>query len=511
MKNVFVYAVVSVVGAAVLAMEILATRILGPFYGVDLFLWSALITVTLAALSLGYSLGGHWADKGATVARMCMFICFAGIWTIFIPVIMHPVLVLTHPLGLRGAVLLSAFVLFFPPLVLLGTVSPYAIKLRATSLDHVGKTAGNLYAVSTIASVFSALLTGFILIPNIGVSHLMLIIGSILVVTAIAGSVLEKRNGWFSGLGAIMLVAGMLSWNGTADKPDIQSGLLAVEQSTYGELRVLDTQDGRYLFVDGAIHNLVDTSTWNSNLHCMAVLDVPKYFFEKPGTMLLIGLGAGSLVKQYSRDGWKVEAVEIDPEVIRLAHEYFGLQLSDGNVVEKDGRQFVASTRNAYDVIVLDAFGGSSIPFHLLTREAFGLISSHLNQGGILALNLQAVGWNDPIIKTVAVTLKQVFNDVLALPMEEPPNRFGNIVLLASNKKLEPLREPEYNAALAAEWRYGPGYQKVHAWNNRFMPDISGARVLTDDLNPIDVQLKEINLAARRELHKYFDQSGISW
>src|SRR5712692_9929871 len=104
MKNIYLYFVVFIGGVAVLALEILGTRILGPFYGVSLFLWSALITVTLAALSLGYAVGGYWADKNASMARLCVPIACAGVWMMVIPWIKHPFLWLAEPLGLRIAV-----------------------------------------------------------------------------------------------------------------------------------------------------------------------------------------------------------------------------------------------------------------------------------------------------------------------------------------------------------------------------------------------------------------------
>ena len=159
-------------GAAVLAIEILGTRILGPFYGVSLYLWSALISVTLIALSVGYAVGGWWADRGASRINLYYIVAGAGIWTLVIPWIRGAVLTVAEPFGLRFAVLVAAFVLFFAPLALLGMVSPYAIKLKARDVSIVGRSAGNIYAVSTVGSVAAALLTGFFLIPNVGVGRL---------------------------------------------------------------------------------------------------------------------------------------------------------------------------------------------------------------------------------------------------------------------------------------------------------------------------------------------------
>ncbi len=514
MKNFFLYWIVSVTGAVVLALEILGTRVLGPFYGVNIFLWSALISVTLAALSLGYMVGGRMADKHASLNRLSLLLTISGIWILSIPWIRYPFLTLAEPLGLRSAVLVAACILFFPPLMLLGMVNPFAIKLKATSLETIGKTAGNLNAISTLASVFSALLTGYVLIPNVGVTALLFILGILLLITAIIGSRKEGKSK-LTKVTAIFLLAagGFATTNNPEVLPDAEHGLLAIEQSPYAELRVLDIEEQRHFIIDGGIHTRTDTSTWRSSVHYAAVMELPKYFFDEPGTALVIGLGGGSLVKQYNYHSWKVDAVEIDPVVISMAEKYFGLSRSEANIFEMDGRQYLASTEKKYDVIMLDAFGSSSIPFHLCTQEAFQLMANRLTSNGILAVNIEAIGWDDPIISTFTATVKSVFHDVLILPMEEPPSVLGNFVLLASQNTLEPKRIPEDNLTFDPAWRYGPGYQKVHAWDNRYVPDIKHVSILTDDRNPVDVRAEVINFEGRKILHEYFAQYKVkmSW
>jgi spermidine synthase len=508
MKNIFLYIAVALCGAAVLALEILGTRILGPFYGVSLFLWSALITVTLAALSLGYLIGGRSADKRATYSKFCYLIGIAGLWILLIPWIKSPFLTLTAPLGLRAAVIAAAFILFFPPLTLLGMISPYAIKLKVDSMEKVGRTAGNLYAISTIASVFSALLTGFFFIPIIGVNRLTISVGIILIIFAGYGLYTQKKRIIAIASFILVILALLLLWNSSAETADQNSNIVTVRQSQYGEISVLDNEGERYLLIDGGIHSAVDTTSWNSITHYAAVMDLPKFFFGHPGNALLIGLGGGSLLKQYASEGWIMDAVEIDPAVIEIAHDHFGLSDKEGNIFAMDGRQFLSTTNRKYDVILLDAFGSSSIPFHLVTEEVFGLIARHLTEGGILAVNVETVGWHDPIVITLSATLKQKFSNILALPMEEPPDELGNVVILAANRQLDPLRTPEENVNFDPNWRYGPGYQKLHAWDNRFIPDITGVQVLTDDLNPIDIRSEIINLEARKKLHSLFGDDG---
>ena len=172
MKNFLLFAVVFISGASVLGIEILGTRLLGPFYGVSIFLWSALITVTLVALAIGYWVGGRWADRSPSRMRLALLFALAGAWVFLIPWMRRPLLTLVEPLGLRSAVLTAAFILFALPLSLLGMVTPLAIRLKAASMSEVGRTAGDIFAISTIASVLSALAVGFWLIPVVGVAQL---------------------------------------------------------------------------------------------------------------------------------------------------------------------------------------------------------------------------------------------------------------------------------------------------------------------------------------------------
>ncbi|HLB00925.1 MAG TPA: fused MFS/spermidine synthase [Bacteroidota bacterium] len=508
----FLHVIVAVSGASVLAIEILGTRILGPFYGVSLFLWSALITVTLAALSAGYLVGGRWADRTTSFTRLSGIVSAAGIWIAAIPWIQQPVIAMTGPLGLRPAVLGAATILFFVPLALLGAVTPYAIRLSTTAVESVGRTAGRLFALSTLAGVASALVTGFYLIPNLGVFMLTTAVGTLLIFTGAAGFLAHRRAGNLPAPTLVLLLLGLTAvWASPAEAPDPEHGLLAVRQSPYAEIRVFENAEGRHLLIDHGIHSRVDTATWASSLPYTAVMEIPEMYFPRPGRMLLIGLGGGSLVRRYRRDGWEVDAVEIDPEVIATAREYFRLDEYGGIIIEMDGRRYLSTTDKKYDVILIDAFGSSAIPFHLVTTEAFAVARSALKPEGVLAMNLICIGWNDPLVGTVASTLRESFGDVLALPMAEPPDRLGNLILIAGNRAMEDIPEPESNSELDPDWRYSQAYAVRHAWDNRFRPPADGVTPYTDDLNPVDVRSEEIKVADRREISEYFRKLNLDW
>jgi spermidine synthase len=497
--------VIALAGASTLALEIVGTRILGPWYGVSLDLWSALIATTLAALALGYWLGGRLADRGANARGLAGVLALAGVWTLALPWMVGPLVHAAAPLGLRSAMLTLAVVLFGPPLVLLGMVGPLAIRLSARSLEEVGRVAGNVFAISTLASVVAALATGFWLIPTLGVRGLTLLVGA--AVLFAAGIALfsgrrgaERVIGLLLAMGATVLVprhaarteASALVTRGTTR---------AFVESPYAELRVVDTGGLRYLLIDGGAHTIEVIESELSRHPYVAAASVLTDAFPQPGRALIVGLGGGSLAKLYQRAGWTVDAVEIDSAVTRLAVQEFGLAPFHARVYHADGRRYLATARTTYDLIVFDAYGSASIPFHLVTREAFALAKARLNPGGILALNVEAVGWHHPLVESLGSTLMTSFAHVVALPIAEPPTTIGNVIVAASDRAIEVPDSllGDVVASLPDEYDHWRVVTRRHAWDNRFEPGARGL-VLTDDKNPADLWSQEINLVARRQL-----------
>jgi spermidine synthase len=307
------------------------------------------------------------------------------------------------------------------------------------------------------------------------------------------------------------MIVGLLSGQGIfSPRPDSSHRLVTVQECNEGELRIIDHENGRHLLVNGDIRGLVDTSTWDSYMHSCAVMDLPKLFFIQPGKMLLIGVNTGSLIKQYYADRWTVDAIESDPTIVRVAREYFHLTDGEGKVYQTNGRKYLQMIDQKYDVILLDEFRHCEPQPNLITKEAFSLIASHLTDQGLFAMNIITAGWHDSLVTLLTTTLRQQFKEVLVLPMEEPPDDAGNIILLAGNRHLQPFFEPLSNLTLDPDWRYGAGYQKVHAWDNRFIDDPKSTQIITDDQNPTDRHIDRINRAVRNQLHQYYTQLGIA-
>lgn len=220
----------------------------------------------------------------------------------------------------------------------------------------------------------------------------------------------------------------------------------------------------------------------------------------------MIGLGGGSVVRSYVKEGWKIDAVEIDPAVTNIARQYFGVMSDDATISEMDGRRFLATSDKKYDLIVLDAFGSSYIPFHLVSDEALALVSSRVADHGILAINIWAEGWKDPMAVSLAATIQRHFSFVRALPIAEPPDQLGNMILLASDHQFELKGQlpPVY-------YRMTPAYELNHAWDNSFVFDTAGVPIITDDLNPADLWAERVNHLSRIELHRANKKGLVSW
>jgi spermidine synthase len=510
MSRVLLLLVVSLSGACVLALEMLGTRVLGPFYGVSLFLWSALISVTLAALATGYALGGRWADRGPRASRLSAVLALAGLWVLAIPWLRAPLLAASENLGLRVAVLVTSLALFFPPLALLGMVSPYAIRLAVRSVDEVGRISGNLFAVSTVASVAAALLTGFVLIPSIGVTRLLIVVGATLITAAALARAGGGRGDAVTAF-LFVLAATAAGWGLRQAAAPLPAGVLAVRPTPYAELRVVDHDGLRYLLLDGGTHTVVRQEDLAPRQEYVVAVELATELHARPGRALLVGLGGGSLARVLAVDGWRLDAVEIDPGVVAAAREFFRIGPQHGAIHLADGRRFLRTSRDTFDLIVLDAFGSGSVPFHLVTAEAFAEAKARLRPGGTLALNLEAIGWDEPLVRAVAATLATRFRRVVALPTAEPPDQMGNVVLLACDRALEipPERLGDPVATLSDEQEHWRVLQRTHAWDNRFTP--TGGRVLTDDWNPADLRGEDINLASRRKTRALLPASVFGW
>ena len=439
--HLFLYVIVSLTGAAVMMIELMGTRIIGPFYGVSLFVWSSLISVTLLALAIGYYIGGLLADKQGDI-RLSHIIFLAAIFTGIIPLMSGSVLSATNSLGLRGGAFTSAFILFSPCLILLGMAGPFVIKMATSRLEGIGFVVGSVYAISTLGSVFGTLLLGFYLLPLAGVRLIMLCISLVLLTLALLLSMYELRRLQLAvkpllWIASSLAVATVLSGTYLLHEQRSVKGyrVLSDVESHYGWVRVIDQpyERVRWLLSDSSTIGAESLDTGNGLLIYQHLVGLLPHFLPDAKDALLIGLGSGHLVGVLDRHGVKTDAIEIDPEVARVAKKYFNFKAT-GDLIIGDARYQVTKLDKQYDMIIHDCFTGGTEPIHLLSLEMLQTLKSLLKDNGILALNVVGFleGADQLAVKTVARTLDAVFPSRRAF-VSSPGKNFNDIVFLASN------------------------------------------------------------------------------
>ncbi len=489
-------------GALVMVVEILGARIIGPFFGVSLYVWTSLISVTLLALALGYAAGGWLADRRPSAAVLYLLVGLAGCWLVLLPFVKAPLLEATMGAGLRLGSFLAASLLFGVPLALLGCVSPFLLRLAALDLGRIGRTAGLLYAVSTAGSFVGAAGTGFYLLGSFGVIATLRLCGGALLLLACTYFAFSRR--WR----ALPLAAGFLPLVLTPPASldaRLSDGTFArivwARDSFYGALKVVEYRGGgmwtRELTIDGLIQGGVDAFSGQSIYEYAYLLErLPLALRPDGRTVLMVGLGTGVAARALAARGLDVEVVELDPRVHEAALRHFDFPPAIPVTIE-DARTFLARQGKAYDYLLIDVFNGDTTPGYLLSREALRAAKARLAPGGVLAFNL--MGSSDPVegmLPAILVTLREQFRTVRVQPAGlKADAAWGNYVVLASDGPAEYARTPDTG-------RIHPLAADVPAllMSPSLAIQSSGAAPLTDDFNPLDLRDSRLKEAVRREL-----------
>jgi len=477
------YVTASITGATVMMIELLGTRIIGPYYGVSMIVWSSLLSTALLALSIGYLVGGRLADT-APWLRLSHILLVTAILIGIIPLISKPVQLMTNVLGLRWGALTSALILFTPCLITLGMVGPYVIKMATSGLERVGRTAGTVYAISTFGSVLGTLLLGFYLLPLFGTQSIIISLSLLLLVMSFglalfenvrlkARSSLPLWGATTAGL-ALVLLVGVGSYTGARDYPG--SEVVFEEESHYGWVRVVDQPERgiRWLMSGGSTIGAEDLSSGLGLLSYQQVVGELPRFMPRGRDALLVGLGSGHLVNTYAEFGIATDSMEIDAAVARAAEDYFSFQ-STGDVIVGDARYQIKQLDKTYDFIIHDCFTGGAEPIHLLSLEMFQELKAMLRPGGVLAVNfvgLTIEGEEAPV-EAVANTLDKVFPHRRTF-VSDPDATFNDYVFFVSDEPL--VLDRALSSRMSAEWLEA---REVSVAGDSDL-------VITDDFNPLE-------------------------
>ena len=441
------YVLVFLAGVGTLATEICASRLLAPYYGSSTIVWANIIGLTLASLSLGYWLGGRIADRNPSPYLLGRLVLGAALLVAVIPFVSAPILDVASS-GLdevsAGAVIGSFFgtlLLFAPPIVLLGMVAPFAIRLALVELASAGQVAGRLYALSTVGSLLGTFLPALVTIPLIGTQRTLLVAAALL--AAAASTMLGRR--WLVATAAIAALVVVPPGAVKASDGDV---LYEVE-SPYQFVQVVERDGARRLYLNEgvAVHSLWRPETvltggvWDAFLALPVLLDRPVH------RVAVLGNAGGTIARAYA-EFWPdalIDGVEIDPAVSEAGREYLGLRDNPRLTVhDADARPFLRRTDTKYDLIVVDAYHQPYVPFYLATREFFRLVHRHLAPGGIVALNVATVPDDRSLEKNLAGTLATEFESVHVWPVL----RFNHLVIGFTNQTQRGLRS--YDARIAS-------------------------------------------------------------
>jgi spermidine synthase len=418
-------------GFAILGLELLGFRLYGPVYGYSSYVAGTLIGVILAALSLGYVIGGRLADRAPRAPVLYRLLVIAGLLLVAFCFAYKPLLdwFFFRFEFITGLILVTV-VAFGPIMVLLSVTSPFIIRLVAVE-DRVGTAAGTIYALSTVGSILGSFITPFVFVPAIG-AHMTLVIVSGIVLLVGVGGLIGLRSAWAVALLPLGLTA--LSF------PEQPENVVLQIQSPYSDLQVEQPGEGRpyvlavnnWAWYSRGLPDSVETGSYY-DLFLLGPKLVPTR------EMVVLGMGAGTSVLQFQHfygDKIHIDAVEIDPWVVKVAKDkrYFGVEEGPSVTIHtRDARPYLRTCDKTYDLVEIDMYqGGPLIPFYVTSVEFFRLVSERMSDNGLAMTNVLALENDKLLAACVARTLKEVFPSVYSL-------RTGSNYVLFAFKKETPL------------------------------------------------------------------------
>jgi spermidine synthase len=430
-------------GMCSMFLEMSASRLLAPYFGTSLFIWANLIGLVLIYLSAGYFLGGRLADRHPSMRLLSILTTIAALATGLIPFISKPVLdwSVSGMTEVNASVfyssLLAVILLFGVPITLLGMVSPFAVRLSARSVGSTGRSAGGLYALSTVGSIVGTFLPVLLLIPNIGVKRTILTASVALLAASLYGLRFWERIA--SAIpGVLLLLPLLLPQVAPLGALKVTPGMIYHQESFYNYIQVVQTPDGTRQLVlnEGeAIHSVYNPNQILTSWYWDYFLAMPYFNAGERASsvksMAIIGLAAGTIARQFTAvyGPVPIDGVEIDPAIVDVGRRYFAMTEPNLHVHVADGRTFMRASHGTYDVVAIDAFQQPYIPFQLTTKEFFEDIRAHMSATGVLCLNTGHTRTDYRLAQAFINTLSQVFPSVYAFNV---PNTF-NTEIVATN------------------------------------------------------------------------------
>jgi len=465
------YVAVFTGGMTTLAVEFAASRLLGSIYGTSNIVWANIIGLILIYLTIGYFVGGRWADRSPNYTTFYKLIAWAAFFSGLVPLIAHPILkgaaeaVQDLDAAVTVGSLVSVLVLFSIPVTLLGCISPFSIRLALKDLDKAGGTTGRMYALSTLGSIIGTFTPVLLLIPEVGTTRTFLIFaGALLAVGLIGLSVQDRRAAlrllWMP---VLLLILAILALRGPLRPAPANTSLIYEKETAYNLVQVVEDSEGyRFLLLNEGqgIHSqwhpddLFYERTWDYFL-AGPYFNQPPYTPDRVQRIAIIGLAAGTIANQYNAvyPGLPMDGIEIDPGIVEAGREYMGMDMPNLNVIVEDGRFALNHLDHQYTMIGVDAYRVPYVPWHLTTVEFFTEVKDHLTDDGVLIINVGRTPSDRRLVEAMTRTLLDVFPTVHTLDVAKS----YNTILIATRQPTTPenfvanrdyLRTHEFSAGV---------------------------------------------------------------
>jgi spermidine synthase len=474
---------VFVVGTSTLGSEIAAARLMAPFFGASTIVWANTIAIVLVALSIGYWFGGRLADRHPHLRGLCLLVLVASLLLALVPLIADPFLSLSVEAfddvsvgGFAGS-LFGVLVLVAVPVLMLGAVAPWAIRLKMHAIEDSGETAGRLYAISTVGSLVGTFAASLLLIPLVGTQRTFLTFALLLAVVVVPG--LGARYAV-----APVAVALLIAMPTGTVKAAGEGGRVVEEADTEIQYaRVVEYPDGeRHMELNEgqAVHSIYRPETVLTGNVWDGYLVAPFASRRAPPERIaVLGFAGGTTARAYERyfPETRIDGVEIDGELFDMAKKWFGLrERPQLELYAEDARPFLKRTDNRYDAIFVDAYRQPYIPFYLTTEEFFELARDRLRPGGVVVVNVGHPENSDRLEQVLSETVASVFPNVVRHPIARV-----NTLLIASEAPVSAERMRAAVPTLPADLR--PVALEAAA---RIGPRLRGGTVYTDDRAPVE-------------------------
>jgi predicted membrane-bound spermidine synthase len=494
----FIYFAVFVSGMTSLAVEMAASRLLGNYFGTSNLVWASIIGLILIYLTAGYFIGGRWADRSPLHLTFYKILAWASLAIGLVPLVSRPILRIASDafdqlqLGVLAGSFTSVMILFIIPVTLLGMASPFAIRLSIQDKENAGKVSGRIYAISTLGSFVGTFLPVLILIPAVGTYRTFLVLSLILMVFALIGIQLAgnlKQLLRFAWMPPVIIALFIIGTPGT-DKST--TGLIFEGESSYNYIQVLQDGDYRLLRLNEGqgVHSIYHPEIMNFNGPWEQVISAP-FFNPSPvpldsiNDVAIVGLAAGTTAREVFAvyPNARVDGIEIDPLIIKTGQEYFAMTDPRLNIIIQDGRWALEKSDKQYDIISVDAYRPPYIPWHMTTVEFFQVVYDHLDEDGVMVINVGRGPTDRRLVNSLATTIAEVFPVIYVSDLSGS----FNTLLFATRQ------ETEINNFLAnyIELKNNPSTPSLvldvmAATYQGLQDDTTKGLVFTDDLAPVE-------------------------